>query len=224
MKPKLERSPNFRIKTARSSICIANYAVPHVHNEKVIKTKDGTYEGSVNNLGQRHGRGIMTYNWGDVYDGEFHNNAKQGRGIFLFKTKSFYFGEWRNGAYHGPGILRDRHNNVFEGKWESGLKEGNGIFYYSDGRVEVNYFRGNFPTGQGVRWSADGGTAWSLMDGNVVKKIAAGKALKLAFTNNLKIPRNVDPKQYCAAKPATSRYPKPIRAIQKRRMRRRSTY
>lgn len=37
---------------------------------------EGTYTGQVNRSNERHGRGIMTYENGDIYDGEWKKNKK----------------------------------------------------------------------------------------------------------------------------------------------------
>lgn len=57
---------------------------------------DGTkYEGQFVN-GKMDGRGVMTYNNGDVYDGMFKNNLKHGEGEhFKVDTNNFEGREYR---------------------------------------------------------------------------------------------------------------------------------
>lgn len=42
----------------------------------------------------RHGRGIMTYQNQDSYEGEWQQDKRIGYGVFMMRGKGTYQGEW----------------------------------------------------------------------------------------------------------------------------------
>jgi hypothetical protein len=49
----------------------------------------------------RHGKGVYTYNNGDIYDGEWENNEKHGTGK-LTSNGVTTIGIWRGGLFVNP--------------------------------------------------------------------------------------------------------------------------
>ena len=66
-----------------------------------------SYEGEVNQDGERHGKGVQSFSDGQRYVGEFRNNGDR------------YVGEWSEGNYHGNGTLTYPDGRVKSGKWEN---------------------------------------------------------------------------------------------------------
>ena len=68
----------------------------------------GTFEGCAKD-GKRHGLGIIKYNDGRVYDGEWKAGKRDGRGKLAYQRRSgkyhCYVGEWKNDCKHGKGKL-----------------------------------------------------------------------------------------------------------------------
>ncbi len=102
----------------------------------------GQYKGDLDGNGKREGKGKMTYDSGDYYDGEFENDLRHGHGIYKWKNGNVYEGDWKDGNRHGIGITR--------------LSDG-GITYamYKDGKF----------SGHVIQWNADGKTA-EMFDGD----------------------------------------------------------
>ena len=50
-----------------------------------------------------HGYGIMTWNDGRIYEGEYADDLRQGFGSFFWADGRKYIGKWENGKQHGKG-------------------------------------------------------------------------------------------------------------------------
>eukprot|EP00984_Skeletonema_dohrnii_P002061 scaffold690_cov76-Skeletonema_dohrnii-CCMP3373.AAC.1 len=92
---------------------------------------------------QRHGQGIMTYNSGHTFTGNFENNVFHGWGIYLWNDGDKQRGTWQNGLRHGPCVFHHAASDVVE------------YGYYDQGKV----------VGEGVRLNAERTVAWKLVDG-----------------------------------------------------------
>lgn len=98
------------------------------------------YRGQLGENGKPHGRGINTYDNGDVYDGMFDQCKKHGYGVYRFASGNIYEGEYKNDLQHGRGTYRFSSGNVYEGEWADNCMHGQGVYRYSSGAVyEGNY-------------------------------------------------------------------------------------
>ena len=73
-------------------------AVVHANAQKVTigtyTTKDhGHYQGEMMG-GKPHGKGVTTYDNGDVYQGEYVKGKRQGRGVYTFADGEKYAGDY----------------------------------------------------------------------------------------------------------------------------------
>lgn len=103
----------------------------------------GTYEGDVDENGNRIGQGKITYTDGTSYEGSFENDKYHGeKGIY----------RWSDGEEH-------------EGSWKEGARDGIGQFRLADGSVDISVYEMNISKGEGLSFSADRKTAHMLMDG-----------------------------------------------------------
>ena len=103
----------------------------------------GSYEGDVDESGNRQGDGKMTYVNGDVYEGGFVDNKFHcDRGIY----------RWADGDEH-------------EGGWMDGDSQGVGVFRMADGTENYSMYEKGVAKGDGVEWSADRKTAYKCVDG-----------------------------------------------------------
>ena len=151
---------------------------------KTITYTNGTYTGTVNAAGERHGCG--TYHWssGDTYEGDFRNNKRTGHGIYRwadgtvyegafldgkitgYGTKRWtngtvYEGEWLNDNRHGRGTQRwgkdtDYKDDVYEGDWLNDKRTGRGTYRWADGTVYEGAFLDGKITGYGTKHWTDG--------------------------------------------------------------------
>ncbi len=72
--------------------------------EKITYQSGDVYEGEIEN-GIRNGIGTCVRANGDVYDGEWQNNKKNGKGKITFAEGYIYEGEFKDGKYLGLGKM-----------------------------------------------------------------------------------------------------------------------
>ena len=74
-------------------------------NNSVIyhEPKGSFYRGQVNQAGSPHGKGIMIYLRGQIYEGEWFNGKRSGLGNYIMGESSYY-GEFKNNAPNGNGV------------------------------------------------------------------------------------------------------------------------
>jgi hypothetical protein len=87
---------------------------------------NGTYIGGKKD-GKRHGNGIMYYNSGNIYKGNWMNGYRDGIGTFLFSnTGNKYVGEWKNDKANGKGKTEYKNGDFYEGGYKDNRKHGKG--------------------------------------------------------------------------------------------------
>ena len=107
----------------------------------------GTYRGELSVVGasrRRHGRGVMDYDYGERYDGEWSEDQRSGRGVLTWSGGERYRGEFAPGGFHGRGAFHFRNGRLFEGTWAGGAPV-------------VGVALG----GDGVAWRAAGDGVWA---------------------------------------------------------------
>ena len=67
-----------------------------IKSNQETKYDYGKYIGCTNNL-SREGKGIMYYNNGDRYEGNWKNDKKEGKGIYYYNNGKKKEGIWKNG-------------------------------------------------------------------------------------------------------------------------------
>jgi hypothetical protein len=132
-------------------------------------------EGEVNAQGEREGRGIMVFDDGDMYDGQWlagnkHEqgkftsstgdvyeggwveDARHGRGKESSSSGDLYEGEFQKGNRHGRGKMTYASGDSYDGEWADGNRHGPGRFTGADGAVVVDHWEDGAPVGQGAKW------------------------------------------------------------------------
>ena len=100
---------------------------------------EGNYENDAKN-----GYGKRTWSDGGVYEGNYENDAKNGYGKMTWSDGGVYEGNWENDAGNGYGKRTWSDGSVYEGNWEYGIQNGYGKYTWSDGDVyEGNWENGN---------------------------------------------------------------------------------
>ena len=84
--------------------------------------KEGTYLGNL----IKDGIGLMQYDNGDKFEGEWRNNKINGIGTLFFRNGDIYNGNFKDGQFEGFGILSLRNGSKYEGLFSKNKK--NGIF------------------------------------------------------------------------------------------------
>lgn len=112
------------------------------HGRGILRYVDGNvYEGTFL-AGQRHGYGILRYANGDIYEGQWRNGKKEGQAKFIFKsTGDIYDGSWVADKRQGHGVYVYADNSVYEGTFLNNRKNGHGKFSYPSGEVHEGYVR-----------------------------------------------------------------------------------
>lgn len=90
---------------------------------KTSLTYDGgkiSYTGYVANY-RMNGQGKLTFENGDVYEGDFVNGVFNGQGTFTAKTGWSYVGQFKNGQVDGQGKLTAKDKKVYQGTFKQGI-------------------------------------------------------------------------------------------------------
>ena len=146
----------------------------------------------------RHGHGVIRYESGTVYDGQWQNDRRSGFGKMTFECGDTYEGQWQDGRYHGKGKYcsssgGDEYDgewkadkphgfgrywtrssgDVFEGQWANGMREGKGKEITKNGDV----YEGT--------WECDDLVAMALSQSQISSGVdARGKRIRM-FTATL---------------------------------------
>lgn len=93
-----------------------------------LKTKTAlTYdEGKIHYTGyvvnyRMNGKGKLTFENGDIYEGNFTNGVFNGKGIFTSNLGWSYEGDFRDGQADGQGKLIAKDKKVYEGTFKQGI-------------------------------------------------------------------------------------------------------
>ena len=94
-----------------------------------VRRKKWGYEGQLDEQGQKHGIGKMTWPNGDVYDGQWKLDKRHGFGVAKFADLGEYVGEFKDDLKHGKGKFKwggdDRY--YYDGQWENDKMHGQGL-------------------------------------------------------------------------------------------------
>ena len=124
-----------------------------------------------------HGRGVLQYSDGRVYEGDFKNwneGEFQGCGTMWYPDGDVYVGQWKNGEHHGRGALHISPEANRRQEWTGD--------YFG---VEMSRFKDGDPVDEGIRWCSDGTTQKLHFDAancekRLVREITRAEAVKLA--------------------------------------------
>ncbi|MEO0987855.1 MAG: pentapeptide repeat-containing protein [Cyanobacteria bacterium J06639_14] len=89
-----------------------------------------------------NGRGIMVFNDGNRYDGEFLNGERSGCGTFTFASGRQYMGQFESDQFHGVGIWELETGERYIGQFEYNKCEGWGTFLFTDGSSKSGTWEG----------------------------------------------------------------------------------
>merc|ERR1711966_640629 len=101
----------------------------------------GTFEGDLNDEGQRHGFGVLQCDNGNSYEGEWKKDKRDGLGIARYSSGDVYDGQWQKGKRQGHGVMYIDAGDTYIGSWNNGLKHGAGTYHWADGEVDVSLYQ-----------------------------------------------------------------------------------
>ena len=87
---------------------------------------------------KRHGKGVMKYNNGSIFEGRWMNDQKY-KGIFYAINGEVYEGRFYNNEFHGKGKLTVSSNVIIEGEFCHGVLKENGKLIRKTGNGEGNF-------------------------------------------------------------------------------------
>lgn len=133
----------------------------------------GRYVGEVDPTnGLRCGKGTLTYNSGNVYDGEWRDGAangigekryangdvyrgcwvdgkRSGRGGYLYARGDYFEGMYADDEPNGYGVLQTVNGDRYAGHWKDGKKDGKGRETLHDGRLFIGHWKAGHKQGRG---------------------------------------------------------------------------
>jgi hypothetical protein len=135
---------------------VAASRVSTVLKSEKLREKCISYQGSCNENGQCHGKGIMTYQNGEVYDGFFVNGKRHGTGKLTYADGTEYVGDWECNLQHGNGTRRWKNGEIYVGQYVHGQRSGEGSFYFQNKDVFTGQFEKGVMHGFGRYYYASG--------------------------------------------------------------------
>ena len=135
-------------------------------NIYINQTKEyynGKYEGIMLN-NKRELNGIMIYNNGSKYEGQWRNDKKNGKGIFFSshyfdcknKVGMKYEGEFLNDKIEGFGIGTYSNGDIYEGEWKNNKQYGKGTVIYMEGSKYIGEWMNGKFEGIGIFYLKNG--------------------------------------------------------------------
>jgi len=100
--------------------------------------------------GDLHGFGVLTWEDGRRYEGEFENGILQGQACMTWPDGRTYTGQYEQNRKHGVGVFSWPDGRRYSGNWSQGLREGRGV--YTNARGETRH---------GL-WQEDRPLAWDM--------------------------------------------------------------
>ncbi len=106
-------------------------------NFTILPFRDALYRGQLLEGDRREGVGVMMYESGRVYEGEWLNDKRHGMGFEKYKNGNEYKGQFERGKANGQGkYIWMNTGEVYEGGWLNGYKHGFGhwkskTFFYN---------------------------------------------------------------------------------------------
>jgi len=150
--------------------------IPSRNRIEFGSSRTAAYEGEMNSLGERHGKGKLRWHNGDTFKGDFRHGLRNGIGTLTLSDGSSYSGGWKDDKCDGCGTRRfpsgctytgGFQNNKFNGHgqcafsngesyiggWKDGVMEGQGSYFCSNGDIYEGMFRCNKRHGPGrYKW------------------------------------------------------------------------
>lgn len=84
----------------------------------------------------------VTYEDGDVYDGQWGEDGKRnGIGKLIFVNKTTYAGQFKDGFFDGSGILTQADGAKYEGDFQVGKYHGFGVYSAPNGMKYEGQFQ-----------------------------------------------------------------------------------
>ncbi|KAG7360456.1 MORN repeat-containing protein [Nitzschia inconspicua] len=168
--------PNGQVGNYTGTIDV-NTGLPH-GSGKLEYEDFGTYQGDfIQGKWSGYGRHIKPN--GDIYEGNYFENAKHGMGVYRYRDGkrvfegryvmgqrvdgkmtygdgSAYKGQWYDGKRHGRGTYQFKDGSVYKGEFVRDVIHGVGQLCWPDGAKYIGEWNEGHRHGQGKEFTADG--------------------------------------------------------------------
>merc|ERR1712032_734407 len=120
-----------------------------------MRYEEGSYEGEVNEAKNPEGQGTFEYRGDDeaarlMYDGGWKDKAAEGYGVMKWQNGDRYEGDWVAGLREGKGkYLSKATGGKYEGEYAADLKEGSGKYTFANGDSYDGQWKAGLRHGQG---------------------------------------------------------------------------
>jgi hypothetical protein len=114
------------------------------------------YCGPLDNKGRRHGYGVLTFENGDHFEGNFQHGQREGYGILSYANGDQYRGHFHLDKRQGRGVMIYGNGNRYVGSFDRGYRNGNGVLTYADGSIYDGTFVYGYQSGFGLWYQANG--------------------------------------------------------------------
>lgn len=117
-----------------------------------IDSETYKYIGCLDVENRPQGYGIVIYNDGAKYEGNWSKGKQNGFGKYTYSEGGYYEGNWVNNKQDGFGKYVDADGDIYEGYFKNNMKNGEGKYSYKIGNQSVfekGFFKnGNFFSGE----------------------------------------------------------------------------
>lgn len=121
------------------------------------------------------GKGIKKYANGAAYDGEFMDSLRNGFGVMVWQGGDKYIGDWKAGHRTGKGKYYYSNKDMYEGDFSDGKFDGKGTMIYNNGSKYMGDWKAGYITGKGKVYYAEGGS----YEGDFLNNTLHGKGTKI---------------------------------------------
>lgn len=116
---------------------------------QTFKSSGACYYGHFK-AGAKSGNGQWTLPHG-VYSGEVEGGLFHGRGVMKYNSGGCFDGQWVQGKRHGYGEFTDEFGNTWKGQWDHGKKQGDfATIVYKNGDIYSGQLKDGKRHGQGT--------------------------------------------------------------------------
>lgn len=137
-----------------------------------IQLTQGFYSGETN-FGLFEGNGIFSYDIGEEYSGNWHDDQISGEGTLRVPTEGTYKGDFSRSKKNGKGIFTWDDGAVYDGEWKNDKMCGQGTYTSSDGVTYEGTFEENS--------LKDGSCTFTNKTGSYVVTYKSGEVDKLSI-------------------------------------------
>ena len=133
--------------------------------EGTIVKPSGTWFGKTKDMSSMSSTGVMTYNDGGIYDGEWKNNMRHGNGIYKkFKSSNdktkknlllYQAGIWKEDMFFESSekaTIKFADDYLFVGLIKNGIPNGNGRLYFKKGKKDEKVISGEWKDKVGLTY------------------------------------------------------------------------